>query len=353
MARDIWVISDTHFRHANILKFADKEGNLIRPEFDDVDAMDEHMIERWNSVVKLGDLVYHLGDVLVGDKEWFKKNWPRLNGSKRLIVGNHDDIKFLAGGGFFAKVQMWRMFPEFGLVLSHVPIHHASAMLYGSKDRGLLAEPFQMLNVHGHIHQNASPPGPYKCVCVEHTDYTPVNIEELRIIQLTNIQYECILNMQATKGTTMKHAILATILFATATPVFADSVNARIKDHYTNVMESNPVTKNVCHNVEVPVYGTVQRGGATGGDVLGGMIIGGLIGKGITGNDNGAAAGAVMGGIIAADQGNRNSQVVTGYRTERRCEQVVNYVNVEKRVYSHSTITFHENGRKYTLQFQK
>ena len=32
-----------------------------------------------------------------------------------------------------------------------------------------------------------------------------------------------------------------------------------------------------------------------------GMIVGGILGKGITGKDNGAAAGAVMGGVIAAD----------------------------------------------------
>ena len=184
MAKNIWVISDTHFRHANILKFKDQYGNLVRPGFADVDEMDEHMIERWNSVVKPGDIVYHLGDVVMNsndDYAWFKKNWPRLNGSKRLIVGNHDDIKFLSSGGFFKKVSMWRMFPEFGLLLSHVPVHSASAMLYGSKDTGLLTTPFQLLNVHGHIHQNPSPAGPYRCVCVEQIDYTPVNIDELRI----------------------------------------------------------------------------------------------------------------------------------------------------------------------------
>lgn len=182
--RDIWVTSDTHFRHANILKFTDSTtGALVRPQFADVDAMDEHMIEQWNSVVKKGDIVYHLGDVVIGDKEWFKKNWPRLNGSKRLIVGNHDDIKFLASGGFFAKVSMWRMFPEFGLMLSHVPLHEKSLYRYPSKDGGdcELTEPVPLLNVHGHIHQNPSPAGPYRCVCVEQTNYTPVNIEELRI----------------------------------------------------------------------------------------------------------------------------------------------------------------------------
>lgn len=37
-----------------------------------------------------------------------------------------------------------------------------------------------VINVHGHIHSNPSPEGPYKCVCVEQINYTPVNIEELK-----------------------------------------------------------------------------------------------------------------------------------------------------------------------------
>ena len=179
--RDIWIISDTHFRHANILKFADRNGNLIRPGFEDVDAMDEHMIERWNSVVKQGDIVYHLGDVVMGDKEWFKKNWPRLNGSKRLIVGNHDDIPFLSNGGFFKKVQMWRMFPEFGLMFSHVPLHPSNLLRLKEKGGNWPDDCESLLNVHGHIHQNPSPEGPYRNVSVEAIDYTPVNIEELRV----------------------------------------------------------------------------------------------------------------------------------------------------------------------------
>jgi calcineurin-like phosphoesterase family protein len=192
MSRDIWIISDTHFRHENILKFKDRDGNPVRGHlFKNVDDMDEHMIDRWNSVVKPGDIVYHLGDVVMGDRDWFKKNWPRLHGSKRLIVGNHDDIPFLASGGFFKKVSMWRMFPEFGLVLSHVPLHRSSLKRnWINRNEHSFFEYWYkrwsvrnqtLLNVHGHIHQNASPPGPYRNMSVEAINYTPVNIEELRI----------------------------------------------------------------------------------------------------------------------------------------------------------------------------
>ena len=39
----------------------------------------------------------------------------------------------------------------------------------------------ETLNVHGHIHSNPSPEGPYKCVCVEQTDFKPVALEDIRV----------------------------------------------------------------------------------------------------------------------------------------------------------------------------
>lgn len=138
------------------------------------------MVDRWNSTVKTGDKVYHLGDVFFGEREYFQRLWPKLAGQKRLIVGNHDDIKFLSSGGFFSKVHMWRMFPEFGLLLTHVPVHQSNLKVFVEEgDVGVVQKPF--LNVHGHIHQNPSPEGPYRNMSVEAIDYTPVNIEELRI----------------------------------------------------------------------------------------------------------------------------------------------------------------------------
>jgi calcineurin-like phosphoesterase family protein len=167
--RRFLLISDTHFFHSNILKFKDDTGNLTRPGFADVHEMNATIRDRWNAAVNKGDRVYHLGDVFMGDREDFQSFWPKLNGSKSLIVGNHDDIPFLSRGGFFRKVQMWRKFTEYGLMLSHVPLHESGLGWKGNT----------LLNVHGHIHHNDSPPGPYLNVCVEKTDYRPVDMEEI------------------------------------------------------------------------------------------------------------------------------------------------------------------------------
>lgn len=168
MARDIWLISDTHFQHENIIRYCS------RP-FSNAEEMDEVMIERWNSVVKPGDKVYHLGDVYMGDGSKMSSLFPRLKGKKRLILGNHDDLKRPMGsirlGDVFEKIYLFRAFTEFGLMLTHVPVHKESIIRAGEGS----------VNVHGHIHEKPSPEGPYKCVCVEQTNYTPVNIEELRV----------------------------------------------------------------------------------------------------------------------------------------------------------------------------
>jgi calcineurin-like phosphoesterase family protein len=176
MTKNIWLVSDTHWGHANILNFTDSEtGILVRPDFSCVQEMNEVMIERWNSVVRPGDKVYHLGDVVMGvDQEgWMKSNWPRLAGSKNLICGNHDDIKMLAKGGFFAKIYESRDLREFGLLLTHRPAHDSQLWDF-NRDR-------PMKSIHGHIHQRSSPSENHVNVSVELINYTPVNIEELRL----------------------------------------------------------------------------------------------------------------------------------------------------------------------------
>ena len=183
MTKNIWLISDTHFYDADMLKYFNFEGERVR-EFDTEDQMNECLMDNWNENIKASDIVYHLGDVFFdrGDetrRARFEKDWVKLHGHKRLIVGNHDDIRYLSGktqegNWIFDKIMECRKFPEFGLYLSHKPTHETT--LYSSTDFNK-----QLLNVHGHIHRNKSPDGPYRNVSVEMTDYKPVNIEELRV----------------------------------------------------------------------------------------------------------------------------------------------------------------------------
>lgn len=169
---DIFVISDTHFNHSNILDFKDYIGKPCR-EFDSVEQMNEAMLDNWVSVVGPKDTVIHCGDVLFGlDKvDWLTANFAKLPGKKRLVLGNHDNVKHLAP--FFKDIQLWIDLSDKGLIFTHTPLHPstlAEKHRFGDGD---------LLNVHGHIHTNPSPEGPYKCVCVEQINFTPLDIEEL------------------------------------------------------------------------------------------------------------------------------------------------------------------------------
>jgi calcineurin-like phosphoesterase family protein len=76
--------SDTHFGHANII------GYCRRP-FGSVQEMDDVLIANWNAAVGHDDLVWHLGDFAHGaDEKHIRSVFHRLNGVKRLIIGNHD-----------------------------------------------------------------------------------------------------------------------------------------------------------------------------------------------------------------------------------------------------------------------
>lgn len=80
----IFFTSDTHFYHNNIIKYCD------RP-FSNVSEMNQKLIENWNSVVPKDGVVFHLGDVSLTAKEGnLHDTLSKLNGTKYLIVGNHE-----------------------------------------------------------------------------------------------------------------------------------------------------------------------------------------------------------------------------------------------------------------------
>lgn len=169
-------ISDHHFYHSNILTFRDQDENLIRPDFFDVYEMNEFMIERWNSVVGVNDKVYHLGDVLMSTaRNKFESILPRLNGTKVLIKGNHDNAKLSIYADYFKDVRS-----EVGLKLdqkAYITFTHRPIRLHEENEHSG-ANPY--FNVHGHIHQNVIDDRRYLNVSVENINYTPISIEELK-----------------------------------------------------------------------------------------------------------------------------------------------------------------------------
>lgn len=172
-----WIMSDPHFGHRNIITFKDDEGNLVRP-FSSAEEMDEIMIERHNKVVKPADKVYCLGDVAMNRSQI--QTIGKLNGRKVLIKGNHDIFKLKDYIPYFDDIRAYKVFPEHRMIMSHIPVHTSQ-----------LEHRFKW-NVHGHLHQNlvkafdGLPDTRYINVCMEHTNFAPVNFEDL----LKRIGYE-------------------------------------------------------------------------------------------------------------------------------------------------------------------
>jgi calcineurin-like phosphoesterase family protein len=184
-------IADTHFGHRNIIRF--EQTKPFRP-FETIEEHDEELIRRWNEVVKPNDVVWHLGDVAFGKKALAL--CARLNGSKRLIMGNHDAYPTRRYLEYFS--QVYGAFACDGYLLTHVPVHRQQLERVGWGNG----------NIHGHLHTKrvmvgrpikfamGIPDGPmghgistdmglevdprYFCVSVEQLDLRPISFDELK-----------------------------------------------------------------------------------------------------------------------------------------------------------------------------
>lgn len=119
----------------------------------------------------------------------------------------------------------------------------------------------------------------------------------------------------------------------------AADVMGQTQDHYKTVIDQKPYRVEVCRDVSVS--------GDKTGDALKGAIIGGIIGNNVGNVENGGAAGAIIGGIL----GHNNSKATGG--TQRQCTVETRYEEESREIYSHSTITFWENGVERTLRYSK
>lgn len=175
---NVWFISDTHFGHKRIIQYCnrpwnhgkDENGEIIATD-EDVIAMDNEMIMRWNSVVKPDDIVWHLGDFALGGKQVAERVFPQLNGKINLVMGNHDHwkIDWYYGLGFHRVYDRKVIIHDF-VILTHTPLMFLNSNC-----------PF--FQIFGHIHTSTAYQTWTKnscCVCVERHDYIPVSWKTIK-----------------------------------------------------------------------------------------------------------------------------------------------------------------------------
>ena len=171
---EIFLTSDTHFMHD--VDF------LYEPRgFTNIEDMNEAIVERWNKIVKSGDIVYHLGDTMLKDTAHGCELMKRLNGQIFLIWGNHEsDARKNAIfencpnviGGWYAYVIKYK---KMNIYLSHYPT------ITANYDAAHFSQ--HVLNLHGHTHQQKNFMYPNNPFCyhvgMDSHNCTPVHIDEV------------------------------------------------------------------------------------------------------------------------------------------------------------------------------
>ncbi len=157
MKNRIFVIADTHFGHKNIIQYESE----YRP-FSSIEEHDQALIDNWNSVVKPTDTVWHLGDVLFGLHSFSLLG--KLNGIKKLTLGNHDNYDIREYLKYFTKIAAAVVVK--GYLLSHIPICGNQFPRFKG-------------NIHGHMHSRKLKDPRYACVSVEQIGLKPILLDQV------------------------------------------------------------------------------------------------------------------------------------------------------------------------------
>lgn len=191
--RPIFFTSDWHIGHANSIKFDN------RP-FKDLDHMHGVLINNYNAIVPKDGICYHLGDVGMSSIDTLKNVINKLNGTKVLVLGNHDgNVNRMYNVGFDVVLYGAILYIAGERVsLSHCPLkgvfredvkgmsnNKGDINWHGeSRHHRFTIENNGQFHLHGHIHsnkENGKPKvdGKQYDVGVPSNDYRPVSISKI------------------------------------------------------------------------------------------------------------------------------------------------------------------------------
>lgn len=162
----VFFTADSHFGHRRIIRYCN------RP-FGSIQEMNATMVERWNSVVRPEDIVYHLGDFAFTNAGHSKSIFDSLNGTKILIRGNHDgSVQKMLELGF---KEVHESLTYQGWYLIHRPT---------SVPKGCRA-------LVGHVHEKFGRIGNIINVGVDRWNFYPVTLDQLRNCPEDPAEFAC------------------------------------------------------------------------------------------------------------------------------------------------------------------
>jgi len=157
MTSRVFGIADLHIGHKKVIEFESE----YRP-FKTIKEHDEFLIDSINSKVTKRDVLWILGDVAFGRTALEKV--ALINGTKKLIMGNHDKYPAREYLKYFSQIFGSVKYRD--CILTHIPIHPNQFVRY-------------KFNIHGHLHHETLKDPRYICVSVEQTGLAPVLFDEL------------------------------------------------------------------------------------------------------------------------------------------------------------------------------
>lgn len=193
--KPIFFTSDWHIGHANVIGYSN------RP-FKDVEHMSRVLVNNYNAAVPKDGLCYFIGDMGLCKDEVLNKVMKQLNGTKVLVLGNHDNNpNSMYNRGFdVVTYGITLLIAKKRVTLSHCPLYgvyredvsrmerategenwHGETKprmkIFTTKDEG-------QYHLHGHIH---SPNGGKSSkildrqydVGVDANNYRPVSISQI------------------------------------------------------------------------------------------------------------------------------------------------------------------------------
>lgn len=187
----IWFTSDTHFRHANIIKYCKRpflweddlrdDGDWISETIKRQRAkeMTDCLVSRWNEKISKQDTVYHLGDFTYGHDTDALKLFGKLNFKYlRIIFGNHDDaIRQLQHTRYKEQACVFfnGSFDEIKIYNQEIVLCHYALKVWNKSHHGAW-------HLYGHSH-GTLPDDPYSLsmdVGVDTNDYYPYSFDDIK-----------------------------------------------------------------------------------------------------------------------------------------------------------------------------